>query len=554
MVKCSIKDCKSVARYNIKDNKDAKFCTEHKQDNMVNVTSKVCQFDNCMLKATFDIKGGKGAFCAKHKTADMLDIAHSYCKEEGCTSRPSYGIKGEKPMFCAKHKTAEMINVVSKHCEYEGCTVVNPVFNTKGSKTGKFCSTHKTDDMIDVKHIRCEYKGCDIQPSYGIKGQKARFCSTHKLENMVDLKNAYCEYTGCTVANPVFNTKGSTKGKFCSSHKTPDMVDVKHNQCEYQDCTVRPTYGIKGESARFCAKHKLKDMIDLSHSYCEQDGCTVRPNYDIKGGKGRFCVKHKQDGMIDIANKLCIIDDCIVRARYGKPGNFVTHCSTHKEKGMILKPTAKCSDCKELAIWGNNLTPIHCETHKLDDEINLVERPCSSCGLLYILDKNNKCESCNPIKFVTARLAKQSALMNYLDSRELFGNSTDKIIDGGACGKERPDRIYDFGDKIIVLECDENQHRDRNCACEQVRMVNISQSFGGTPVYFIRWNPDNYTPLNTKKKPEIISKRHKLCADFIANIKDKRVELPKAFVSVIYLYYDNWSTLSEEKWEIITPL
>jgi hypothetical protein len=50
--------------------------------------------------------------------------------------------------------------------------------------------------------------------------------------------------------------------------------------------------------------------------------------------------------------------------------------------------------------------------------------------------------------------------MDSLDARDLKGDSTDKIVEGGICGKERPDRIYDLGDKIIVLECDEHQHRE----------------------------------------------------------------------------------------------
>ena len=83
-------------------------------------------------------------------------------------------------------------------------------------------------------------------------------------------------------------------------------------------------------------------------------------------------------------------------------------------------------------------------------------------------------------------------------------------------------------------------------------MINISQTFGGVPVYFVRWNPDEYKPNNYKKKVEPITKRHKLCADLILDIKENRVELPKALVSVIYLYYDKWSSLAEEKWEIIS--
>jgi hypothetical protein len=482
----------------------------------------------------------------------MVDISHTYCKEEGCTTRSSYGLKGKKAEYCATHKIDEMVNVVSKCCEYEGCTSVNPVFNIQGSKIGRFCSEHKSDDMVDVKHLRCKHTGCNIQAAYGIKGQKAQYCTTHKLEGMVDVKNSYCEYAGCNIASPVFNTKGSKKGRFCLAHKTPDMVDIKHNTCEFNDCTTRPTYNIKGGiQGRFCVTHKLENMIDVTHTLCEHDDCTKRPTYGTKGQTAQFCSLHKLEGMVDIANKLCTVDNCIVRARYGKPGHMVSRCASHKENGMILKPTTKCKDCKDLAVWGKNLTPIHCEVHKLDDEINLVERPCVSCGLEYILDKNNKCESCNPNTIINARLAKQTALMNYLDSRELFGDSTDKIIEGGVCGKERPDRVYDFGDKVVILECDENQHKDRNCVCEQVRMVNISQTFGGVPVYFVRWNPDEYKPNNSKKKSEPITKRHKLCADLILDIKEHRVTLPNALVSVIYLYYDKWSSLAEEKWEVV---
>jgi hypothetical protein len=146
--------------------------------------------------------------------------------------------------------------------------------------------------------------------------------------------------------------------------------------------------------------------------------------------------------------------------------------------------------------------------------------------------------------------------MNYLDSRELFGNSTDKIINNGECGKERPDRIYEFEDKIIILECDENQHKERACECEQSRMINIGQSFGGIPIYFIRWNPDKYKPKYKEHKQESINNRHKLCGDLISDIKQKKYIFPNnnAFISVIYLYYDNWDNINAENWQVLSKL
>lgn len=554
MVRCTYDDeCKKVARYNIKSNSVPIFCSEHKLSDMVNVTKKVCEFDNCSVSAIFGLKSGKGQYCKSHKTANMIDVTHSVCKFEDCSVRPSYGEKGGPAQYCASHKKDGMINVVSNTCQFEGCTILNPVFGTEIGK-GVFCVKHKTPDMYDIKHKSCEFEGCKIQAAYGIKSGNIQFCSKHKSNDMVDLKNSYCEFIGCAVINPIFNMLGNEKGRFCLSHKTSEMVDVKHKLCEYDSCKTRPHFNYKdAKRGRFCRTHKLDGMIDVNHKYCQIEDCDVRPTFGyIEDKHATHCSKHKLDKMVDVINKLCGYNGCITRANFGKPGQFVSRCTSHKEKGMIRKPTAKCTNCKELAIWGNNLIPVHCETHKIVGEINLVERNCKSCSLLYILDKDDYCENCTPKAIARAYLVKQGALMNYLDIKGLVGESTDKIIDGGTCGKERPDRVYDFGDKIIILECDEHQHKDRNCACEQIRMINISQSFGGIPTYFIRWNPDNYTPKNKKKTQEPITKRHKLCGDLINDIKNNRIELPPALVSAIYLYYDGWESLAEEKWEILT--
>ena len=325
------------------------------------------------------------------------------------------------------------------------------------------------------------------------------------------------------------------------------------SKCEHEGCDSQPAFNIKGGKRKFCVKHKTAEMVDVKNKRCEHEGCDSRPVFDIKGGKGKFCAKHKTTEMVDVMSKRCENEGCETRVLYGKPGHQASHCSKHRQKGMIRRPKAKCVLCKELAIWGTNWVPKHCETHKTADEQNLVEQPCSSCNLLYILDKENKCENCNPASFATARLAKQNALMAYLDARDLKGDSTDIVIDNGICGKERPDRVYDLGDKIVILECDENQHEDRQCLCEQTRMVNIGQTFGGLPVYFIRWNPDDYSPENDRKMPEDLAKRYKLVGDLIRDIKKNKITLPTALISVIYMYYNGWDSLQNTEWQVLTP-
>ena len=83
-------------------------------------------------------------------------------------------------------------------------------------------------------------------------------------------------------------------------------------------------------------------------------------------------------------------------------------------------------------------------------------------------------------------------------------------------------------------------------------MVNIGQSFGGIPVYFIRWNPDGYS--TEKKEPQPIPKRYKLVADLLNDIKNNKYSLPVALVSAFYMYYDGWRSLKDEEWMILTPM
>ena len=83
-------------------------------------------------------------------------------------------------------------------------------------------------------------------------------------------------------------------------------------------------------------------------------------------------------------------------------------------------------------------------------------------------------------------------------------------------------------------------------------MVNIGQSFGGIPVYFIRWNPDDYSPENDRKNPEELTKRYKLVGDSISDIKKNKHTLPTALVSAIYMYYDGWESMLKAEWQVLS--
>ena len=69
----------------------------------------------------------------------------------------------------------------------------------------------------------------------------------------------------------------------------------------------------------------------------------------------------------------------------------------------------------------------------------------------------------------------------------------DKIIEGG-CSKRRPDVFMDLLTHVVIVECDEKQHKHKSyiAQCERRRKMELFQDVGNRPVVFVRFNPDRY--------------------------------------------------------------
>ena len=201
--------------------------------------------------------------------------------------------------------------------------------------------------------------------------------------------------------------------------------------------------------------------------------------------------------MVDVISKRCEHPDCTVRPSYGRPGHAASMCVAHKIPGMMAKSKKRCetTNCSAWSTYGIT-APVRCEEHKWPRDQNLVEEQCVSCALVYILDDKGFCESCNPNTAKRARLAKQREVEQYLHVQmpEYPPTSVDRIPPGlHGCGdRERPDTLWERQDRVVILEVDEHQHQERNCACEQTRMINISQKIGMERTLWIRYNPDKF--------------------------------------------------------------
>ena len=78
-------------------------------------------------------------------------------------------------------------------------------------------------------------------------------------------------------------------------------------------------------------------------------------------------------------------------------------------------------------------------------------------------------------------------------------------------------------------------------------MVNISQSLG-MPVWFIRYNPDNYRNKNGRKRivGDSHNKRHQTLETWLKYCQKKSPINEGDYIKMVYLYYDDWPGYGEE--------
>jgi len=151
------------------------------------------------------------------------------------------------------------------------------------------------------------------------------------------------------------------------------------------------------------------------------------------------------------------------------------------------------------------------------------------------------CSYCEPSLYLKYTKRKEKIVKDLLDVHGLVPTRQDQVaFDTTLCGRERPDFFFDAGTHVVILEVDEGQHKDRQCACEQARMVNVTQGLGGLYVRWLRYNPDGFKLSSGRKSTLSDVRRHNHLLRWL------RVSLqtpPASLLEVVYLCYDGCSDL-----------
>ena len=348
-----------------------------------------------------------------------------------------------------------------------------------------YCGKHKKKEMYNVDRVFCREEGCISYPAYGYEMKRPLKCKTHK-EN--DMKNVVSQR--CKLCDKV-SSFGYKKAEYCKEHKLDGMIPKNKAFCEYENCTTRAGFGI--DIPRFCAKHKTEDMMVFHKQKCKE--CNTQPTFGFEGQKREYCSKHQKEGMVRF--------------------NHSTRC---KFKGCIIDSCFGYTQKK----------PLFCNLHKESDMIDVVHRRCASCNLFIVIRKP-LCSYCNPM---SRWRTKEKTVLDYLTTDVSFPFKYNKSS-GFVCGNFRPDFLFDAGTHFVIIECDENQHKQYPKSCEDIRMFNICQALGLKTV-FVRYNPDSYKIKNVAKRS--YTKRRLMILKIF--LEKCMAEIPEENLTVHKLFYD----------------
>eukprot|EP00903_Cladosiphon_okamuranus_P014338 g13313.t1 len=244
---------------------------------MVNVKHKRCGHPGRNKGASFGVDGSKTAgFCSEHKNEAMVDVAN----------------KGSKTAkFCAKHKEG-MVDVVNKRCGHPGCNK-HPSSDVQGSKTADLCAEHKKEGMVIAVSKRCGHPACNECPSYGMEGRKmAKFCNQHKKEGVMDVDNKRCGHPGCN-KQLSYGAKGSKTAEFFAANANEGIVNAMSGRVFGGNSGAGGTLGERAGDLPMGRVGEGRKRKDCSPLPAEAGASSVRKH--AKGDSGLAAVKVEED-------------------------------------------------------------------------------------------------------------------------------------------------------------------------------------------------------------------------------------------------------------------
>jgi hypothetical protein len=354
----------------------------------------------------------------------------------------------------------------------------------------KFCAKFCGEQRVCTFH-RCMINDCEN------KRTSKGFCNKHYLQAA-----RRCTFEGC-------RNMEISKG-LCRRHSG---VPVKRKKCSENDCS---NFAQKGG---LCTKH------GGIQKRCSFDGCSKNV---INGGS---CVSH------GAVSKRCSSEGCTNKSIKG--GRCITHGAMHKRCSFdgCLNQCVKEGRCISHGAKFLKCTHPGCNYSRQKDGLCKFHHPtyqkCINCQFYQVAIKGSMCGTCSGYRQNSEEYRLRDLINLWFQDLKIVH---DRIIEG-SCLRYRPDFFIETPKgHIIIVEVDEDHHKDYDVNCEVVRMFNIQQAIM-TPIVFVRYNPDTYKPDGIKTKALKKKDRYNKLRGTIARLIHFPPDFIQGLPEVEYLYY-----------------
>jgi hypothetical protein len=444
-----------------------------------------------------------------------------YCKNGDCEEIATYGYNPRQNIFCKKDALDDMVLTfqqdqikelqnyeikTGRKCYYTECEI-RPLFNFENQDNGICCKTHSLYGMIDVVNPKCNFENCKTRACYNLEDETTPIrCAKHKEENMINVVTKMCII--CLTTVPSFNYPDKKTPLYCVTCKLENMIDIKSKMC--QCGKHRPLFGYpEDDIAEYCSICKEPGMKNIIDKKC--DCGLARPSFNYEGLPPRYCVNCKLQNMVNIVSNMCVVCDKIQASFNYEDEEKPTHCGSCKLLNMINIRNKKCLCGKSVPHfnYSTETIAICCAICKKSDMINILEKKCKNnwCSTRANPKYKDYCFRCFIHEFPDQEISrnykiKERYVTDYI--KEIFPKQFvyDKRVTGG-CSLRRPDVYMDLLTHVVIIEIDENQHKNKsnkyyNTTCQIARINELFTDFGDRPIVFIYFNPDGYILKNIK--------------------------------------------------------
>lgn len=310
-------------------------------------------------------------------------------------------------------------------------------------------------DYFEYTNRLCENETCSGRASFAPHGERPLRCATHQQRDDVNVAKKLCE---CGRAKPFFGPPGTIGAVRCSSCKVEGDVDLNNKKCvscktRQVAAVVESVEGIRVMShCMQCANRLALAHVNGRVPYC---ACGVQASFDVPGtivSAVRFCGSCRDPDLhVDIKHDGSLCQICY-ETRGHKHVDGVLHCARCFYKTHPGVPNQRNYKNKENAVAEF-----------------LYERFSERFTMTF----DRQVARVQPAAEASAGALEQSCRSS----------------------GRKPDVLIDMGEWVVVVEVDENQHKQsiyKTSSCETKRTMQIFQDAGSRPVVFVRFNPDGY--------------------------------------------------------------